>query len=1472
MKRLLPSVFVPCWVLCLFLLGGGQEKVYAQTPFLSSDNFTRFCHLTVKDGLSANKILDILQDKYGIMWFATANGLTKYDGFRFSTYYCSENDPYSLSCNEVTSLAEDIEGNLWIGTGNGLNRYDRACNTLVRYTIGKQANNDGKNTFRSNHVKALYADHAGCLWVETADGFLSQFDLDTKEWKHFKHVSDRHEGDYYYWHIFEDSNHDLWIGGRRMSGFRFSRKEQAFEEIPVLSEDGAFLEGACFVETTDKQLLSPNEGLLAGYNKEKRRFEYRNRLPLHSTCALLDGYGNIWIGGMGGIICLQGDLKKGTVFRHIPQNESSLLSDKVNCLYKDPDGIIWIGTDEGVSFYPNTLNLFRHYHGSARSPYSLSSDKIQALMQDRDGLLWVGTEDHGVDTLSFPAEKVGNLTYSLLTKDLDEKTFNHERDVMEQYVRHEVIVPPAPFQPGNFQYQTFRKADIKYNLNENNVSALYQDKKGIVYIGLWSHAGFNTYDKRTSMFKRYALWSKKPDWNYPMLFEGNPFGANWYNGFWEDSQSRFWCITWEGFGLNLFNRDKGEFDGKHYMSVSAPCLPRGTVTILALDTCTRRMYMSGGRSYYGYYDFDSKSFKRYGEILPPDYLNRDIIHRYYQNYDAELLPLPMYFSFLNMLHDGQGHIWLADRKQILKHTLATGRIEPVYKSTVEGDFAWCVSADRQSVIVGQKDELFSFSIHDASFRLLSSVHKKLKGENIKAVYDDGQRYLWIGTDEKLWRYYWGTGELDEISISFSGKTRLNVSVLTGDSTGGVYIGCAYGVAFWKNGNVVCEYRFDDETTGLPGSIVKGLYLEDCSKLWIATNDGLALWEKNGKSDPVVFRHDEENPYSLPDNMVHSMLIGPDSALWVATEKGISVYHPRTGRFEDKSLPDRTCLTSRLASCILEDHTGNIWLGTTEKGLNVLHTPEDTIVHYTCRTWDKTGLINNCVNCLLEDSQYQVWVGTDRGLCRYRTSTDDFETIDGLRERQIQSMQEDSIGYLWVSTDRGLYCLSSSGKIERSFYDFHGLQGNSFNARTSCRLQDGRLAFGGNNGFSLFRPEQLLQKVVAKPVVLSDFKVHDSIRYADVNGIGQIHLSYEDNSFSVNFTAADYEFGRHLSYRYRLLPFDKDWIYTEFPFLIAKYTNLSPGDYRFEVEASNPYDEWTGMPRVLSVFVATPWYLQWWFFCLVAITLFVSVMAMVRYRERKLQARAAYLEKVVKERTEDLKRAVDTKDKFFAIISHDLRGPCRELERMSGHLSVQTGLVEKEDIERNISLLQHTARHVNELLNKLLDWARSQEKRIEPSFRQANLRKEVENTLKLLRPAADKKEIHLLNRIVSDGMVYTDTDMLATILRNLISNAIKYSYRNSEITIQAEDGKAFVEVSVTDHGTGMTGERLQKLFRIDSKLRVRGTEREQGTGLGLLVVHEFISQLGETIRVESEPDRGTVFTFTLRKNQNEDGEH
>lgn len=1461
MKR--PELFTITqpWLFCLVLLCVCQVVNCAPKLTFSRDYFTRFNRLTTKEGLSSDKVLDILQDRYGVMWFATVNGLTMFDGSHYRIYYHVADDPHSLSCNEVTSLAEDIYGNLWIGTSDGLNRYDRKSNTFLRYNSGVQP----LEGLRDNHVKALNADKSGYLWVETAGGFLSRFCLNTQKWESIKHFSAVKEGDYYYWHIFESSRRDFWIGGRASAPLRVLQKNMKDIQFPVRNKEGKDLEGSCFVETWDKKLLCPCNGYLQCFDVNTNSFEILSPIPLEATCAILDDEKHVWIGGSSGLLRLDENMSGGVLYENTPKDDLSLISNSILCLYKAVDGTVWIGTDKGVCFYSKSMNLFRYYRKLPQEENSFSSDKITALMQDRDGLLWVGTEENGVDTFSVETERVGNLTYNLLTKSMDEATFYRERKVLNQYALHQVIVSGSSDRcPVFTSYRDFQQDNLRFaSLNENNVSALYQDKAGIIYIGLWSHIGFNAFNKETGIFKRYALWSQKPGGFYPVLFIGNPFGSNWYAGFLEDSQSRFWCATWEGLGLNLFDRKKGRFLGKHYMPANVPGYPRSKVESLALDTINKRVYLGGGGIYYGYYDYIANAFKRYGEILPSDYPNKKIINEYYSYSKAELIPLPMDFRADLMLFDGQGHVWLGSGMKIIKHTLSNNKIETVVFSN-KGDLSsWGLSRNKHSIFIGQSNRIDLLSIASKEIQPLLTLKGRYALRQIKILYEDSARRLWIGTDEGLLVYDLSTRILKPV-FQKNGKEYQRISAITDDDAGRIIIGYIDGVAILEKGKILKAYSFNGvDDIKLPGNVVHSFYIEEHNKLWICTNDGLVCCEGEICQPRItVFRHDDQKPHSLLDNGVRAVMRMPDSLLWVATNGGICVYHPSSKEFEDKSQPGNDCLTSRLTSCIMEDSSGNIWVGTTERGLNVLHTRQDTISHYIHRIWDKKGIPNNYIGCLFEDSRHQVWIGTNKGLCRFVSSLNNFEHIEGLQERQIRGICEDKFTNLWVSTDKGLYWVTRAGHIRRCFYDYHGLQGNDFSG-ASCHLSDGRLAFGGDYGFNLFSPEELNAQMKPKPVVFSNFKVRDTLRHVDMSDLKVIRLPYQDHSFSVDFTATDYVFGPHLKYRYRLLPFEADWVYTDPPFLTAKYTNLSAGHYTLEVEVSNQYGEWLGIVYSFSVEIDTPWYLQWWFFGLFGMLLIGTVFLIIRYREKRLRKANIQLERLVSERTEKLREMADSKTKFLRIISHDLKNSIVGLEKLSRSLDEQYDEFDDCYKRKGVSLFHKTSTQVRLFLEKLLTWGAAQN--MAPCFESVNLSKHVDMTFEHLQMMADEKKIQLINSISDDIYVDTDRNMLSTILQNLISNAIKYSWRKGRIVLSALSVDNVVEVRITDQGIGMNEDRVRKLFRIDSKLQTHGTEKEQGTGLGLIIVHELIQQLKENIWVESQLERGTVFIFTLPKN-------
>lgn len=155
-------LFVSLFALGIASLGHTSENAPLPTATYT-DSYARFIHFTEQEGLSNNLVLDILQDKSGCMWFATKNGLTRFDGNHYTTYRNEPNKPFSLSDNLVTSLAEDSDGNLWIGTHDGLNKYDRPNDRFIRYKAQEGLLNGPQN----NLIKALYADKDHNIWLET---------------------------------------------------------------------------------------------------------------------------------------------------------------------------------------------------------------------------------------------------------------------------------------------------------------------------------------------------------------------------------------------------------------------------------------------------------------------------------------------------------------------------------------------------------------------------------------------------------------------------------------------------------------------------------------------------------------------------------------------------------------------------------------------------------------------------------------------------------------------------------------------------------------------------------------------------------------------------------------------------------------------------------------------------------------------------------------------------------------------------------------------------------------------------------------------------------------------------------------------------------------------------------------------------------------------------------------------------------
>ena len=239
-----------------------------------------------------------------------------------------------------------------------------------------------------------------------------------------------------------------------------------------------------------------------------------------------------------------------------------------------------------------------------------------------------------------------------------------------------------------------------------------------------------------------------------------------------------------------------------------------------------------------------------------------------------------------------------------------------------------------------------------------------------------------------------------------------------------------------------------------------------------------------------------------------------------------------------------------------------------------------------------------------------------------------------------------------------------------------------------------------------------------------------------------------------------------------------------------------------------------------------------------------------------------VEETLKENEAKLRESNKTKDKFFSIIAHDLRGPFNSILGFSDLLLENHKKYNDSEREKYIKVIDNSAKQAYELLNNLLIWASTQTNGIVFKPQKHNLKEVITKLISQNKYDAAKKNIKLSSKLLKEINIYADLNMLKIILRNLISNAIKFTNSNGEIKINAEQDKDKVIISVSDTGVGIKKDKLQKIFDINEKTSTVGTAKEKGSGLGLLLCKEFVEKHGGEIWIESEIEKGSKFVFSM----------
>ncbi len=530
---------------------------------------TKFHHLSIYDGLSQGTVNTILQDRQGFMWFGTQDGLNRYDGYTFTIYKYSPDDPNTLGGNYISSLCEDREGIIWIGTNNGgLNRYDPAAGTFTRYLHRP----GDLNSPAGNVVLAVHEDRRGILWLGTNAG-LDRFDRRTNTFIHYQHnPSDPQSlGHNYVWIIAEDREGDPWVGTDGGGLNRFDRSSQRFTRFQSSPGNPASLtdnrvnailpdsSGDLYIGTADGfNIFNPSAGVFTRYQN-----------PPGTPNSLSDNWVHafykdpaspfLWIGTENGLNRFHCDTKKITRFRDVPGTPESLKDKWVYSFYKDRSGNLWIGTGaDGVYRIDHTDYPFVNYvkdKEKEKPGGGLITGSVNAIRRDRAGILWIGAAggltrfDRDKNNYTHFRHEEGNpgsLSYNEVNCIYEDPggilwigTFGGGLNRMERR-NNKYIFTHYRNDPGNPD-----------SLIHNEVNLIYRDSTGILRVG--TQGGLDSLEagSETGGKLRFVHYKHDP---------GNPrsISDNKICGIYEDRSGVLWVGTQYG-GLNRFDRSAGTF-------------------------------------------------------------------------------------------------------------------------------------------------------------------------------------------------------------------------------------------------------------------------------------------------------------------------------------------------------------------------------------------------------------------------------------------------------------------------------------------------------------------------------------------------------------------------------------------------------------------------------------------------------------------------------------------------------------------------------------------------------------------------------------------------------------------------------------------------------------------------------------------------------------------------------------------------
>lgn len=536
-----------------------------------------FTSLNAKDGLSSNSVNAILKDSYGLMWFATEDGLNKFDGTTFTVYKHRSDEPNGLQANDIKALHEDRSGNLWIGSSGGaLSLYNRKKNSFIHIPAAA-----GPNSLSSDVLKSICSDITGKIWIATYGG-LDVFDPKNKAVKKISlpRTSNGVDPSLLISCLYEDSYHRMWIG-TNVGLYLYNKSLGTFTHFQASASDTSSLSGdviTSIAEDHSKRMWFGTRTGLSQLIPDSKRFKnFRHiskdpgTLSSSNIQSLAANNGNeLWVGTDDGLHVI--NIKTGLIHRYMPdhRNAYSLTGKSIKYIYIDRQGVYWVAVYRGgVNKFDTNLNLFHLKQSNMYDLNGLNASIVTSFAECGDGKIYVGTDGGGINVFNRRTE----LFTRLHMPQMDQRS-SAALSIMTMKTSSDNKLYIGTYGTGLFvmntdkkQVQQYQRGEKTDELNSNEIFCIKEDRKGQIWIGT-NGGGVNVMNSDHKVLVKYFNDAKGkkviPVNNFIRFIEEDDGGNMWIGSY--------------GSGIAVFNADSHKFT--HFNKANSGLPSNVTLSIL----------------------------------------------------------------------------------------------------------------------------------------------------------------------------------------------------------------------------------------------------------------------------------------------------------------------------------------------------------------------------------------------------------------------------------------------------------------------------------------------------------------------------------------------------------------------------------------------------------------------------------------------------------------------------------------------------------------------------------------------------------------------------------------------------------------------------------------------------------------------------------------------------------------------------